>query len=66
MREVFSVNEKEVDKETFLKVRENLIKKERNFEDLNLYTHNLKGAYIHTRSLLFFVRDSESVEDFFK
>lgn len=66
MREVYSVNEKEVDKETFLKVRENLIKKERHFSDDDFYTHDLNGAYFHARSLLFFVRDSESVEDFFK
>lgn len=66
MREVFSVNEREVEKETFLKVRQNLIEKERNFSDDDYYTHDLGGSYFHARSILFFPKDSESLEDFFK
>ena len=66
MREVFSVNEKEVDKETYFKVRENLIEKERNFSDDDYFYHDTKGNYSHSRSILFFVKDSESLEDFFK
>ena len=66
MREVFSVNEREVSKETFLKVRQNLIEKERNFSDDDYYTHDMDGYYFHARSILFFLKSSESVEDFFK
>lgn len=66
MREVFSIKGKEVDKETFLKVRENLIEKERNFYDDDYFYHDSKGNYSHSRSILFFGKNSESLEDLLK
>jgi len=66
MREVFSVNEREVEKETFLKVRKKSIEKERNFSDFDYFYHDTKGNYCHSRSIQFFTKDSESLEDFLK